>query len=123
MKNRILNILIISIEIVLILLVFVVKIPLECLFQRYFNITCPACGMGRAFFSIQRLELLKAFKYNILSIPLAIFLSVFSIGIVIDIFKNTDTTLKKTEKFFKKYYLVILFLIIVSYIYNLLKNI
>ena len=101
MKNRILNILIISIEIVLILLVFVVKIPLECLFQRYFNITCPACGMGRAFFSIQRFELLKAFKYNILSIPLAIFLSVFSIGIVIDIFKNTDTTLKKQKNSLK----------------------
>lgn len=122
MKKRILNISIFLIEMILFVLVFIIKIPLECVFQRYFNIVCPACGMGRAFFSIMRFDFFSAINYNILSIPLFIFIVIFSIGIVIDIIKGTKVTLNATEQFLKKNFLVIIILIAISYGYNLTKT-
>lgn len=122
-KNRIINILIILAEVFLFILVFVIKIPLECQFQRYFGICCPACGMGRAFFRIINLDFVGALKYNIISIPLFIFIVVFTIGILLDILNNTGTTIKKVEKLFSnKYFLLISILVmIISYIYNLTR--
>ncbi len=37
---------------------------LPCVYRYLFNITCPGCGMSRAFFSLMRLDFAAAFSYH-----------------------------------------------------------
>lgn len=46
----------------LLALFYLLKIP--CLFQYFFRIPCPGCGMTRALLSLLRLDLNSAFHYH-----------------------------------------------------------
>ena len=59
MKNRIKNVLILLI--LILFLLFVLNIPVTCIFKSVTGISCPACGMTRAFISILHLNFLNAF--------------------------------------------------------------
>ena len=45
-----------------------------CLFKQLFGVSCPACGMTRAYISLLRLDIASAFHYNpaFLTFPVAV---------------------------------------------------
>ncbi len=45
-------------------------LPPACMFKHLTALPCPSCGMTRAMILIARGDLLEAFRYNILSVPL-----------------------------------------------------
>lgn len=101
-----------------ILVVFVFDV--NCLFKTVFAIPCPSCGLTRGFRSLFEGNIIAAFNYNILTIPLFLFLVIFLLLFLIDILKKSNY-LEKYLNFFIKYYYLIILLIIISFIINLLK--
>ena len=110
--KRIVNILILFSGILFIYIVVSGLIPFECLFKKLFDIRCPGCGLTRSFRDIINLNFDSAIKYNILGIPLFIIIFGLSIGLSIDIILNTNETLKYINNFFKKNYIIIIFILI-----------
>lgn len=45
-------------------------VPILCPSRALFNLSCPTCGMTRAFSSIGHAQFYQAWEYNILSVPL-----------------------------------------------------
>ena len=116
MKNRIKNVLILLI--LILFLLFVLNIPVTCIFKSVTGISCPACGMTRAFISILHLNFLNAFLLNILSIPLFIFISISVIIMIIEIFRNKFNYIPKLLNFLGKYWYIFIILLIISFIWN-----
>ncbi len=120
--NRIRKIILLLSEIIFTYLIFANKINSNCLIKKYLNISCPACGFTRAFKSIINLNFIEAIKYNLLSIPVFIFLIVINIILIYDIFFNK----KKTDKIFmfiSKYTILIIIILIINTIINNIKGI
>ncbi len=79
--------------------------------------------MTRAFFKILSFDLIGAFSYNILSIPLFVFLIVLFIIVLYDIIKDKKALEEKGIKFLEKYYILIIILLIISMIVNIYRGI
>ncbi len=103
-----------------ILVVFVFDI--NCLFKTIFNIPCPGCGLTRGFRALFKGNFIEAFNYNILTIPIFIFLIICTFLFVFDLIKKTNF-LEKYLSFFTKYYFIIIFLITISFIVNIIKGV
>ena len=116
MKNRIKNVLILLI--LILFLLFVLNITVTCIFKSVTGISCPACGMTRAFISILHLNFLNAFLLNILSIPLFIFICISVIIMIIEIFRNKFNYIPKLLNFLGKYWYIFIILLIISFIWN-----
>lgn len=110
----------------LILLVFGVLVvfvfDVDCLFKSIFGISCPGCGLTRGFRALFRGDIVSAFSYNILTIPIFLFLVILVILFIIDILSNRDFT-SKYLLFFTKYYYILIILVIISFIVNNVKGI
>lgn len=118
MKNRIKNICILTI---LTLFLLVIKfIPVTCIFNQVTGIYCPACGMTRAFHSILNINFINAFYYNILSIPLFIFIvSSFIILIYETLVGKFEYVPKLLKLLSNKLVVIIIFILIfISFILN-----
>lgn len=96
MKNRTKNIYILAVLILFLLMIEL--IPVTCIFKQVTGIYCPACGMTRAFHSILELNFIDAFRYNILSFPLFIFLLFSSLILSYEIFTNKFQYIPKLLK-------------------------
>ena len=116
MKNRIKNVLILLI--LILFLLFVLNIPVTCIFKSVTGISCPACGMTREFISILHLNFLNDFLLNILSIPLFIFICISVIIMIIEIFRNKFNYIPKLLNFLGKYWYIFIILLIISFIWN-----
>lgn len=116
MKNRIKNVLILLI--LILFLLFVLNIPVTCIFKSVTGISCPACGMTRAFISILHLNFFNAFLLNILSIPLFIFICISVIIIIIEVLRNQFNYIPKLLNFLGKYWYIFIILLIISFIWN-----
>ena len=112
----------VKISIILIILIcflcFVATIPVTCIFQTVTGISCPACGMTRAFISILHLNFFNAFLLNILSIPLFIFICISVIIIIIEVLRNQFNYIPKLLNFLGKYWYIFIILLIISFIWN-----
>ena len=115
MKNRIIKIFIIIIEIVILYLFL--NFNIGCIFKKIFGFCCPSCGLTRAFISILNLNFIDAFKYNIISIPLFIFIIIFNILLLYDIIFDKNKSYKLMEKVFR-YYIIIIILLVITMIIN-----
>lgn len=115
MKNRLIKISILFFETVL--LYVILNINVGCFFRNIFGIRCPGCGLTRAFLSIFNLDFMSAFKYNIISIPLFIFIIIVNILIVYDIIFNKNKVYKFLNKL-SNYYIVILIIFIITMFIN-----
>ncbi|HBJ12946.1 MAG: DUF2752 domain-containing protein [Clostridia bacterium] len=117
--NRIKNI-----YILLILFLFFIVVqflPVVCLFKQVTGISCPACGMTRAFYSILHLHFLDAVNYNLLSIPLFIFIIYFVFRLIYDIFKNQFSFIPQLLNYFSDHYIFIFSILFISFIFNNIK--
>ena len=86
MNNRIKNIFILIILTIFILIIQLT--PVTCLFLQVTGVYCPSCGMTRAFHSIMSGNFISAFKYNILSIPLFVFILITIVSLLYEIIFN-----------------------------------
>lgn len=116
MKNRMFKLSILIIEISFFLMVFIFNF--ECIFKRIFNIYCPSCGMTRAFIAIIKFDFIKAIDYNILSVPLFLFLIIINLSIIFDIVLNSKFSNKIIVNLRNYYYIVIISLIISTLVNN-----
>lgn len=117
MKNRLIKITILSIELILFYFIFVQKVHIGCFFRDYLGFKCVACGLSRAFVAIFHLSFLEACKYNIISIPLFIFLIILNGYFLYDIILDTNKT-QNLLKRISKYYIIILVITILTTIVN-----
>lgn len=119
MQNRRKNIIILTILITFLLILSI--IPATCLFKKVTGIYCPACGMTRAFYSIiYNFDLIQAFSYNILSIPLFIFIVSSSFILIYEIITNKFNYIPKLLQLLSnKLVLAFIFIfVIISFIVN-----
>ena len=122
-KNKKLNILIyiylIFFITLILLLILLKKIP--CFFKIIFKIPCPFCGMTRSFHEIIRFNIIDALYYNFLTILLILFIIYSIILFISDIRKNETKILNLITS--KKFYVVLIILLIISEIFNIIHKI
>lgn len=121
--KRVINIFILTIITIFVWLVVSGTIHYSCIFKRIFNICCPGCGLTRSFRCILNFDFIEAIKYNILGIPLFICFIIFIVMLIVDIIKNRDTSIKGIMNIFKNYYLIIIFILIITMIINNINGI
>ena len=121
MKNRIYAIILI-ICIFSILYIFTIS-NVNCVFKSITHLSCPACGLTRAFISLYNLNIISALKYNILLVPILVMLIISLILLVFDIIFGTDKCIKLYNRLFTKYYVIIFIALIISMVYNNIMNI
>ena len=111
----------IVIGIIILLFLFTQLINCPCLFKKIFKISCPACGLTRAFKEILKLNFISSLKYNILAIPLLIILFLLTILYLIDIFTQNNYFEKSINSISKNYNIIIFILTINMIINNIRK--
>ncbi len=121
-SKRIINILILTTALVLFFAIMIQELSIECIFLKYLHVPCVSCGMTRAFRYIFNFDFINAFKANIISIPLAIYLTFLVVFLIYDIIFSKDTAITITSKIFSKYYIIIILLLILSFIYNIVTK-
>lgn len=121
--KRVINLLILTTVIIFVWLMVSCTIHYSCIFKRIFNICCPGCGLTRSFRCILNFDFIRAIKYNILGIPLFICSVIFIIIIIVDIIKNNDIGIKSIMKIFNNYYLIIIFILVITAIINNINGI
>lgn len=103
-----------------ILVVFVFDV--NCMFKSIIGIPCPGCGLTRGFRALFHGNIIEAEKYNILTIPIFIFLIVLGILMLIDIIKKTNKTTELLQILAKHYKLLII-IVIVNWIINIIRKV
>lgn len=66
--------------IVLLYLAFMTVSSIGCPIRWFTGISCPGCGMSRAFFSLLRLDFAGAFRYHPLIYPVILFVPYYFLG-------------------------------------------
>ena len=79
--------------------------------------------MTRSFKYLLNLNIEKSLYYNILTIPILIFLIYHIILFIKDIIKKENKAALSLYNFFKKYWIIVIILIIVSEIVNIIHGI
>lgn len=109
--NRFIKIIIVLLEIFLCYTFLIKEYTIGCLFKTIFNVSCFSCGLTRAFKSIINFNLIESFKYNLLGIPIFLFLVYINILLICDIIFNKEKAnycLKKIGSYYKEIILVII---------------
>lgn len=91
-----------------------------CLFKRLFNISCPACGMTRAFFYLLNGDVISAFEMNILSIPLFLLILIYIFLYILKLIFKKDYIYRYYD-YFIKHYKFLLVILLINWIYNIFK--
>lgn len=84
-----------------------------CVIKNVFGISCPGCGLTRAFICILNLDIKTAIKYNVLSIPLFAGISIYIIILILDILLSRNN-ISKIETFLSKKYMYFIYVIILA---------
>ena len=119
MKNRMKNGIILFVLISF--LCFIAIKPVTCIFNSVTGFSCPACGITRSFLAILHFDFISSFRYNILGIPLFVFIIVSLVFLIRDFILNCFSYISNLLIFFEKQYIGILVLLIISFFYNNLR--
>jgi len=95
-------------------LFFIKKIEIGCIFLKLFSIPCPACGLTRAFKEILNFNFIGALKYNVISIIVFIFISIFLLLNVYILITNKKVQFNIT----RKHVVITIVLLLISFIVN-----
>ena len=116
--NRLKNIGMLSVLLLGMYFIFSSNLSANCIIKENFNICCPACGMTRAFRQISEFNIIGAFKYNILAVPIVIAIIYGIIAIIMDIATDKTKFLRNLNDFLGKNYWLILSILAISMIIN-----
>ncbi|MEG1892679.1 MAG: DUF2752 domain-containing protein [Bacilli bacterium] len=118
---------ILSIVIVILLFLFagiaIFFLDLNCLFKMIFRIPCPGCGMSRAFKAIVNFKIIESFSYNILAIPVLLLFIYMLFLTFKDIIKKENNLYTFVINLFTKHYKLIIFLLVLSEVLNIIRDI
>ena len=90
-----------------------------CPIQNIFGVSCPGCGLTRAFIAIMSLDFNSAIKLHILSIPIFVGILLYAFFCLIDFFFEKNILEKLSFYLGKKYMLIVyLFILIFSMYIN-----
>ena len=78
--------------------------------------------MTRAFKLILQGNILASLQYNLLAIPLFIFIIVSMIFLILDIIKNQTKYLKSIERFSEKYGVWVVLAVLIVWVCNIIIN-
>lgn len=101
-KRKIIN------YIALVMIGILILLFYRCPFQFFFGVSCPGCGMTRAFIALLHLDIVGAFRYHPL-FPLAILVGIY---VVLEYFK----IVRLPEKWRKRYLWLVIGIFILTYI-------
>ena len=86
-------------------------------------ILCPTCGFTRATICLFNGNIIESFKYNILAIPIILFVIFTVILVSVDIITNKENYIKLMNKLLTKYWIYILTLLaLIMIIKNIINN-
>ena len=94
---------------------------ISCPFKKIFNIPCPFCGMTRSIYQLLKLNIIKSIKYNILTLPLALIISITDLIILFEILTNKNIYKNKIN--IKSKFPIISILLILSIIWGIINKI
>lgn len=121
--KRLKNILFLVILVLMPTLILLFNWKIPCIFKKVFNISCPTCGLTRSIISLLNLDIHSSLNYNILGIPIFLFITVSIVFSIIDIIRNKTVYIDKLLNVFEKYYYLIILVLTISMILNNIKKI
>lgn len=111
---------------IMILLVFgmlvVFFLDVDCVFKSITELPCPGCGLTRGFRALFHGNIIRAEQYNILTIPIFLFITVAILLFFIDLIKHSNRLEQLFHKLGQHYKLIIL-IIFISWIINIIRGI
>ncbi len=98
-----------------------------CLIKHITNVPCPSCGSTRSIISLIKGDFIGALNLNPLGYIIAIIMFVAPIWILTDLFLRSNTLFdfyQKTETFLRKrkYAIPLILLVIINWIWNIIKG-
>ena len=98
-----------------------------CLIKHITNVPCPSCGSTRSIISLIKGDFIGALNLNPLGYIIAIIMVVAPIWILTDLFLRSNTLFdfyQKTETFLRKrkYAIPLILLVIINWIWNIIKG-
>lgn len=118
------TVLLISLLILVMILIFLfIEGKFDCLFKKIFKIACPSCGMTRTMTAIFHGNFLEAYSYNILAMPIILFI-VLLVGLgLYDLICKKNTVFKLIDFILKHYVIFIILPLIISMLVNNIRGI
>lgn len=118
------TVLLISLLILVMILIFLfIEGKFDCLFKKIFKIACHSCGMTRAMTAIFHGNFLEAYSYNILAMPIILFI-VLLVGLgLYDLICKKNTFFKLIDFILKHYVIFIILPLIISMLVNNIRGI
>lgn len=120
--NRIWKILLLLIFFFFYYVIIIKGTYISCLFKDIIGIKCPMCGISRAIVNLLSGNILLAHQYNLLIIPVFIFLFINAILLIIDIILNKEL-INKLYKKLGNYYILIIIIFVLNMIVNNIRSI
>lgn len=115
-SNRLKAFFSLSIIFLFLILQYIFRFP--CVFRETFGFFCPACGLTRSIESLLSFDFVSSFSYSIIGVPV---LSLILFAVILlskDFIQNSTSGQEFIFSFFKKFWLIFLVLLILSFFYN-----
>lgn len=103
--------------------IYVFNFGWECIFKKIFHISCPGCGLTRAFYALLNFDILSAIKYNILAIPLVFLVGIVLIFLIVEIIYDKDIFSTKVLDLLKRNIKFIVLILLITMIINNINGI
>lgn len=103
--------------------IFVVFVfDVNCIFKIIFRVPCPGCGLTRGFRSLFSGNFIKAESYNVLTIPIFVFLLCIFIIMLVDVINKSNNTEKILNKI-SNHYILLLIIVCLNWIINIIRGV
>ncbi len=103
--------------------IFVVfAFDVNCIFKSVFGIPCPGCGLTRGFRALFSGDFIKTESYNILTIPIFLFLLFILVLMIIDIVNKCNNTEKILKKI-SNHYILLIIIVCLNWIINIVRGV
>lgn len=86
----------------------------HCIFKHTIGLACPGCGLTRGFRALISFDIKDAIYYNILTIPIFLFLCILLFLFLLDIFKKKDYLKNYLYFFTNKFVIILIILLLIT---------